>query len=84
MPAFHVASLPGSPGLVELSGADTGVMLQMNVGETVPAVRAGWDRTMGYVMPTGKDTADAARRCAEVDETLRFRTDPAPHTRDGD
>ncbi|MBV7696590.1 ATP-grasp domain-containing protein [Streptomyces sp. TRM70350] len=77
------AKLPGVPGLVELSGADTGVMLQMNVGDTVPAIRAGWDRAMGYVIATGKDTADAARRCAEVDEILRFRTMPAPRTGDG-
>ncbi|MFD9221612.1 ATP-grasp domain-containing protein [Streptomyces sp. NPDC060064] len=69
--------LPGVPGLVELSGADTGVLLQMNVGDTVPAIRAGWDRAMGYVIATGKDTPDAARRCAEVDEILRFHTAPA-------
>ncbi|MDJ1132741.1 ATP-grasp domain-containing protein [Streptomyces iconiensis] len=71
------AKLPGVPGLVELSGAETGVMLQMNVGDTVPAIRAGWDRAMGYVIATGKDPADARRRCAEVDATLRFHTAPA-------
>ncbi|MFD4141273.1 MULTISPECIES: ATP-grasp domain-containing protein [unclassified Streptomyces] len=71
------AKLPGVPGLVELSGAATGVMLQMNVGDTVPAIRAGWDRAMGYVIATGEDTPAAARRCAEVDAVLRFHTTAA-------
>ncbi|MFJ2742617.1 ATP-grasp domain-containing protein [Streptomyces sp. NPDC087440] len=74
------AALPGVPGLVELSGAETGVMLQMNVGDTVPAIRAGWDRAMGYVITTGANSADAARRCADVDAALRFRTSPQGDT----
>ncbi|GGK22143.1 hypothetical protein GCM10010124_13270 [Pilimelia terevasa] len=69
--------LPGVPGLVELNDAPVGVMLQMNVGDVVPPIRAGWDRIMGYVIATGGDTAEAVRRCAEVDARLRFQVKDA-------
>ncbi|MBO8195990.1 ATP-grasp domain-containing protein [Streptomyces oryzae] len=70
-------TLPGVPGLTELSGAPTGVMLAMGRGGTVPPIRAGWDRAMGYVIATAPDAAEAGRRCDEVERILRIRTTAA-------
>ncbi|MDF4251736.1 hypothetical protein [Streptomyces sp. WMMB303] len=67
-------TLPGVPGLTELSEAATGVMLAMGRGGTVPPIRAGWDRAMGYVITTAPDAAAARARCDEVEHTMRIRT----------
>lgn len=65
----------GFPGMFdELAEADLGVAVQMNVGDVIPRVRTGWDLRMGYAIASGADAQEAAARCEQALETVRFHT----------
>ncbi|URN18236.1 MULTISPECIES: ATP-grasp domain-containing protein [Streptomyces] len=58
--------VPGTPGIVELADAEVGVMLQLNPGDVVPPLDAGWNRRAGYVIASGRDCHEATARCEDV------------------
>jgi len=65
--------IPGIPRLRELEDAEVGVLIQVNEGDEIPVIRAGWDRRMGYVIVTGRDGDDAVTRAADTARRVRFR-----------
>jgi biotin carboxylase len=73
----------GIPGLEELADADAGIQLQMNPGDTVPPIRTGWDRRMGYAIASGPTAAAAGRRCEQLLHTVRIHTAPEPVATEG-
>lgn len=65
----------GFPGLFEeLAEAEIGVLLPLNVGDTVVPIRTGWDIRMGMVIASGSDAAHAVQRCEQVLNTVRWHT----------
>jgi biotin carboxylase len=65
----------GFPGLYEeMADAELGVLLPMNVGDTVVPVRTGWDIRMGLVIASGADARQAIDRCEQVLDTVKWHT----------
>lgn len=69
-------SLPGIvPYLNEMAGADVGVVINKNEGDTITPLRSVKDCTTGYVIATGRDADDAIAKCQAVIDTVHFHTE---------
>lgn len=68
------SSVPGVSGLPELADAPAGVMVQVHPGDSVPPIRAGWDRRMGYVVASGRDAGDAEETVRRIQSEIVIHT----------
>lgn len=62
------------PYVNRLTGAEVGVVIGKNVGDTVPPLRSVADCVSGYVIASGTDAADAVAKADRVVGQIRFET----------
>ncbi|HEY5833873.1 MAG TPA: ATP-grasp domain-containing protein [Streptomyces sp.] len=75
-PAGVVRGVHGEREAAAVEGAELRSLT--TAGAVVPPLRSSLDRVNGYVVASGRDAAEAVRRCEQVLRTVQVDTEPLP------